>query len=587
MTSVADSIIERWNKSFRPWSQNYIQPYKHLILKHCLFGNDIDLQRGHSSALREIEKNKGNIKEFVQQTTEPQHLHMLPSKILSDTYSFDASAYTKVHQTVIGKMVGWKPGTSNALSRAPLEIHCGCEHFSCKFRKYQLESMKKFIQATPGTKELRGQWSVNLADDSMMTSFAHGDIVILLKIGCFAQKLKLMYEENQCLRKNSKIRKQTLKTSCWGMEKTKNCKTFCNSIVIQENYPINLSADSVLNISPIVIYAKTAKMNANVLRCDNVRMVCGDYVNEINLRQQRRPFYIEAIHIPLLSEAKMNELRTKYKNNLLHGSKKDNHHKKKKKNKKYLNYNQESGSDSTYHPPNCNDDDKVHTNTTAKRKRVSPKTVPVAISMPQIEEIQPIVNNNIKLDSIYHGFDGNTSANASTSSFIGNCKQMQFMDTQSQNGWPLIINDDCHSFVHSNSHSHSQPMHVPPFQATNDYNHQLNNDQTFSFQSFPTFNAIPSYPPSSSSNVVAVDNNLSEIQQLRQQNEMLMQQVNDQQRQIDYLTTQMQNNNNNSCTPKKYLSVSYCDSPQKQVPSNPNPLKRRKICSDIMMPPAA
>merc|ERR1712130_283857 len=141
--------------------------------------------------------------------------------------------------------------------------------------------------------------------------------VIILKIGCYDEKLKIMYDENQCLRKNSKIRKQTLKTSCWGIEKSKSCKKFCNSIVIQENYPINLYADGVLNISPIIIYIKTTKLN--VLHCNQIKMICGDYVNNIDLKQ--RPFHIEKIKITSLSQKESNDLRIKYRNNLLNGTK--------------------------------------------------------------------------------------------------------------------------------------------------------------------------------------------------------------------------------------------------------------------------
>merc|ERR1719242_1749866 len=116
--------------------------------------------------------------------------------------------------------------------------------------------MKKFVQATPGTKEIRGQWSVNLASDTMTVSFASGDIVVVLQIGCFMDRLHVMYRENAVLRKNSKMRKQTLKTSCWGLEKTRFSTHFDNSIVIQENHASEIEADHVLDISPIAVYVK-------------------------------------------------------------------------------------------------------------------------------------------------------------------------------------------------------------------------------------------------------------------------------------------------------------------------------------------
>merc|ERR1719410_59837 len=129
------------------------------------------------------------------------------------------------------------------------------------------------------------------------------------------------------------------------------------------------------------------------------------------------------------------------------------------------------------------------------------------------------------------------------------------------------------------------PFKSPPFKP-----HPFNDQSSICFQSFPspslpTFNTVPSY--ASNANVKANVDNLNEIQQLRQQNEMLMKQVNDQQRQIDYLTSQMQNSNSNNSpfTPTKFISVSYCDAAEPKLPTNP--LKRRKICSDIMMPPAA
>lgn len=72
--------------------------------------------------------------------------------MLSDSYGFGEmeSEYEMVFRSVIGDYISWKPGTSNALSRWPLTVDLGEEHFACKFRKYQLESMKKFVQATPG-----------------------------------------------------------------------------------------------------------------------------------------------------------------------------------------------------------------------------------------------------------------------------------------------------------------------------------------------------------------------------------------------------------------------------------------------------
>ena len=248
---------------------------------------------------------------------------MLPNKILSDTYSIKhnkkLNEYKKIYQSVLSRYISWKPGTSNALSKSPLEIEYGNnEHFKCKFRKYQLESMKKFIQATPGTKEIRGQWSVNLADDSMMVSFGeNNEIIVIIKIGSCQKKLNIMYEENGVLRKNSKIRKQTLKTSCWGLEKTKNSSKFDNSIIIQENYSININADNVLSISPISVYVK--KNQINNLITNKLKIFCGDICNIINLN--KRPFHIQNIPQTQISHNQQQHLRLKYRNNLLNNTK--------------------------------------------------------------------------------------------------------------------------------------------------------------------------------------------------------------------------------------------------------------------------
>lgn len=312
------AIISKWNKSFRGWSENYIKPYKSAILRACLF-RDRELQKGHSSALKDIEKNKGDIRSFVMENTEQKYSSLLPSKILQDSYSFNHDEYRMVYRSCLNNFICWKPGTSNALSKSPLEIVYGSnsnnEHFKCKFRKYQLESMKKFIQATPGTKEIRGQWSVNLADDSMMITFGQQqDIVIIIKIGCFKDKLQIMYQENGILRKNSKIRKQTLKTSCWGLEKTKNSPKFENSIIIQENYSIDINADNVLSISPIKVYVKKTALTLNRLK-----IFCGDVCQVINL--QKRPYHIQSIQYPQLTHDDEQHLRLKYRNNLLNHSK--------------------------------------------------------------------------------------------------------------------------------------------------------------------------------------------------------------------------------------------------------------------------
>jgi len=318
----ADAIIEHWNRSFRAWSENYIKPYKSTIVEHCLFANK-ELQKGHSSALKDIEKNKGNISQFVRENTEQKYAQFLPSKILSDTYSFSGNQlkhglYKLVHRSMLSEFISWKPGTSNALSKAPLEIQYGAEHFQCKFRKYQLESMKKFIQATPGTKEIRGQWSVNLADDSMMVSFGHHmEIVVLLKIGSHPRKLQVMYEENGVLRKNSKIRKQTLKTSCWGLEKTKNSPTFENSVIIQENYSIHINADNVLAISPIAVYVNKERLHHLPYR--ELKIFCGDVCRLITLH--KRPYHIANVSIAPLSHEQEQHLRSQYRRNVLNSSK--------------------------------------------------------------------------------------------------------------------------------------------------------------------------------------------------------------------------------------------------------------------------
>jgi len=212
----------------------------------------------------------------------------------------------------MGEYISWKPGTSNALSKSPLEIEYNGEHFLCKFRKYQLESMKKFIQATPGTKEIRGQWACNVANDSMMIPFGNnGDIVVLMKIGCIYDKLGIMYEENGVLRKNSKIRKQTLKTSCYGLEKTRNSTIFENSVIIQENYSIDINAENVLAISPITVYVKRDRINR--LCCNVMKIFCGDYCNVVELNKS--PYYIENIIVPSLSNEEEQILRVKYRNN--------------------------------------------------------------------------------------------------------------------------------------------------------------------------------------------------------------------------------------------------------------------------------
>merc|ERR1711997_720800 len=139
------------------------------------------------------------------------------------------------------------------------------------------------------------------------------DVIILIKIGVFYDKLCIMYEENGVLRKNSKIRKQTLKTSCWGLEKTKLSATFENSIIIQENYPISINSDNVLSISPIIVYVK--KNRINNLNYNQMKIFCGDVCNVITLN--KRPYHIQNILIPSLTQKEEEHLRLKYRNNLL------------------------------------------------------------------------------------------------------------------------------------------------------------------------------------------------------------------------------------------------------------------------------
>jgi len=321
-TTQIDGIIEHWNQSFRSWSETYVKPFESQIVRNCLF-NDDSLEKGHCSALSGLLPNKGNICEFVREHTRPQHLHYLPNKILSDTYacSLRMHRYQLIHRSFLSEFISWKPGTSNALSRAPLEIHYGDDNsrddvFSCKFRKYQLESMKKFIQKSPGTKEIRGVWSVNVADDAMMVPFgADDEIVVMFKIACHPRKLCIMYEENSVLRKNSKIRKQTLKTSCWGLEKTRSSSRFENSIVVQENYAMDVCADNVLAASPILVYVR--KERAQSLRSSQLKFMCGDVCKCVRLRAARSP----APHSPMMEELSSEHeqyLRDKYRRNLLH-----------------------------------------------------------------------------------------------------------------------------------------------------------------------------------------------------------------------------------------------------------------------------
>eukprot|EP01084_Bolivina_argentea_P293222 504271_1 len=316
MSTPSDVINEKWNQDYRTYSEEYIPPHKQSILNSCLFPSS-HLAQGHSSALRDLEKNKGNIRSFVLKYTPKQYLNLLPNKLLSDTYSFESynkSEYKMIYRDTLSNYLGWKPGTTNALSKEGLNISYGCENFQCKFRKYQLESMKKFIQATPGTKEIRGQWAANLADDSLMVSFGNNsEIICLIKIGCFIDKLHIMYEENSLLRKNSKIRKQTLLTHCWGLEKTKLTNKFYNSIIIQEHYGIDLFAHQILTYSPIIIYCK--KNCINNLKYNTI-IING---NKINLNE--KPFHIPNIQIPTLNYEQKQILRSKYRKIISKGNK--------------------------------------------------------------------------------------------------------------------------------------------------------------------------------------------------------------------------------------------------------------------------
>jgi len=311
MSNPSEVVVERWNREFRKWSQEYIKQHQAAITANCLFENG-EQQKGHKSALRDIEKNKGNICQFVSAHTDPQHKHLLPTKILSDSYAFDRvkGEYELVFRSVIGDFISWKPGTSNALSRWPLSVDYGDEHFGCKFRKYQLESMKKFVQATPGTKEIRGQWSVNVAKDAMTVSFADDAVILRLQIGCLVERLHIMLRENAVLRTNSKERKQTLKTSCWGLEKTRFCGQFENSIVVQENHGIEIDAEHILAISPLAVYVKRDCMHC--LQCGTLTVACGPETEQ-TVALNVRPFEIRNIEIVPLSEEEVQRLSAKYR----------------------------------------------------------------------------------------------------------------------------------------------------------------------------------------------------------------------------------------------------------------------------------
>eukprot|EP01083_Nonionella_stella_P065250 170792_1 len=484
MSTPADSVIQHWNRSFRGWSKEYIKPFKSNIIANCLFRTS-ELEQGHSSALREIEKNKGNIRSFVLEHTEEKYMEMLPSKMLSDAYQFNASDYSMVYRATLDTLISWKPGTSNALSQVPLEIEYGNESFVCRMRKYQLESMKKFIQATPGTKEIKGQWSANVANDAMMISFGlHDEVVALVRIGCFDDKLNIMYDENGVLRKNSKIRKQTLKTSCWGLEKTRCSSKFENSLIIQENYGCNITADDVLSISPITLYAKTHLLAHQVLQ-----------LNQRQIRLDKPPFEIQNIKIPKLSHKEEDALRIKYRNTLLHG--KSNKTKTViKKEKKHT-----------------NDDDGFCPIKSGNNN--APSASPLSIHSENMELFNPFA------------FD-----------FAA----------------PL-----------------QHPMQSDPFATHNAYSPYVD-----PWDNIGMSMGMGCDMSGAMNEPMAMDE-MNEVQRLRHENELLLQRVTDQQRQIEYLAAQIETMH--STTQQSEFTVYH--------PQSHNPLKRRRITVDSLLPPAA
>merc|ERR1712228_546251 len=211
-----------------------------------------------------------------------------------------------------------------------------------------------------------------------------------------------------------------------------------------------------------------------------------------------------------------NDLRTKYRNNLLNGTKTKKKNKKKKKSSEECTETDEDDDCCHNHPK--------YNQPKPQNNRFS--SSPVSINMPRIQE--PIVNESM------YGQLNNLSPSNTT--FVG--KQFENnqyqMDNQSNCNWAL--NDDCHSFARYSSANDinfdQRTFNGNNFPIINGVNFEQN---SVNKNVYPTFNAVPfEVYPTNDNNQQKVGN-LSEIQQLRQQNEILMQRVSDQQRQIEYL----------------------------------------------------
>ena len=158
-------------------------------------------------------------------------------------------------------------------------------------------------------------------------------------------------------------------------------------------------------------------------------------------------------------------------------------------------------------------------------------------------------------------------------SFIGKqFESNQYVTDTHPNNWTL--NDDNHSFARFQSMNDNTTLNE------NNYSFPENNLNQNNVYRYPTFNTLPlpfiaNIQSNNDSQASAVEGNMSEIQHLRKQNEILMQRVADQQRQIEFLASQFQKN-----TTRQYVPFSVCT-------QGATPLKRRRLNSSIMMPPAA